>query len=199
VPDDDRGEFLDVRLRREGALPAADVAALVTEVLTSLAELHARGRVHRAVSPSAIRLERHGRTERVLLVDPPLRPKPSLTSRAPDFTEQTLFPFAFMSPEQVRGSAGVDARSDVYAVGALAFVALTARSPFASANILTLIALKLDRPPPTLSSATGRPWPAALERFVATAMAADPRDRYPTADAALRACRELGVTAIGRA
>ena len=64
-----------------------------------------------------------------------------------------------MAPEQVRGSARVDERADIYALGAVAFRALSGRLPFEGQNAPTLIALKLDREPPTLSATTGDEWP----------------------------------------
>jgi serine/threonine-protein kinase len=191
----DDGELLEARLHREGALPVAEVAPIVAELLAALEAMHARGVVHRAVSPSTVVFERAGSTERVRLIDPPSKPAAFDVTKGSD----PSFSFFFLAPEQVRGQATVDARADVYAAGALAFYALTNCTPFARTNALTFIALKLDRPPPTLTSVTGHPWPRDLERFVATAMALDPRDRFPTAAAALGAWRELGVSAAGRA
>ena len=88
------------------------------------------------------------------------RSEPSLTA-----FDATLGSFAYMAPEQVRGSARVDERADLYALGAVAFRALTGRLPFEGSNALTLIALKLDRDPPTLAQTTGDTWPAAIEKF----------------------------------
>src|ERR1019366_10507105 len=117
--------------------------------------------------------------------------EPSLTA-----FDATLGSFAYMAPEQVRGSARVDERADLYALGAVAFRALSGRLPFEGQNALTLIALKLDREPPTLSSTTGDAWPAAIERFLARMMARDREKRFASADEALatwrRVCRQMG-------
>ena len=101
-----------------------------------------------------------------------------------------------MAPEQVRGSARVDERADLYALGAVAFRALTGRLPFEGSNALTLIALKLDRDPPTLAHTTGDTWPAAIEKFLAKIMAREREKRFGTAlealDAWRKVCRVMG-------
>ena len=101
-----------------------------------------------------------------------------------------------MAPEQVRGSARVDERADLYALGAVAFRALTGRLPFEGSNALTLIALKLDRDPPTLASTTGDTWPKAIESYLLRIMARDRDKRYGTAVEALdgwrKVCRVMG-------
>ena len=101
-----------------------------------------------------------------------------------------------MAPEQVRGSARVDERADLYALGAVAFRALTGRLPFEGSNALTLIALKLDRDPPTLAQTTGDTWPAAIERYLAKIMARERDRRFGTAMEALdgwrKVCRVMG-------
>src|SRR5205085_7378979 len=96
------------------------------------------------------------------------RSEPSLTA-----FDATLGSFAYMAPEQVRGSARVDERADLYALGAVAFRALTGRLPFEGTNALTLIALKLDREPPSLAATTGDEWPQSIERFLERMMARD--------------------------
>jgi serine/threonine-protein kinase len=119
------------------------------------------------------------------------RSEPSLTA-----FDATLGSFAYMAPEQVRGSARVDERADLYALGAVAFRALSGRLPFEGQNALTLIALKLDREPPTLSSTTGDEWPGSIERFLAKMMARDREKRFASAEEALatwrRVCRQMG-------
>ena len=110
------------------------------------------------------------------------RSEPSLTA-----FDATLGSFAYMAPEQVRGSARVDERADLYALGAVAFRALTGRLPFEGSNALTLIALKLDRDPPTLAQTTGDTWPAAIEKFLSKIMAREREKRFGGAMDALEA------------
>ena len=112
--------------------------------------------------------------------------EPSLTA-----FDATLGSFAYMAPEQVRGSARVDERADLYALGAVAFRALTGRLPFEGTNALTLIALKLDRDPPSLTSTTGDEWPQAIERFLSKLMARDRENRFRTAEETLFAWRKV--------
>jgi serine/threonine-protein kinase len=95
-----------------------------------------------------------------------------------------------MAPEQIRGNRDVDRRADIYAVGVLAFAALTRRFPFEETNALVLIARKLEGAPPTLESVGGRPFSPLLELFVATAMAVDRNRRYPRVAVARAAWRE---------
>ena len=97
--------------------------------------------------------------------------------------------FAFLAPEQVRGSTDIDARVDVYAVGVLAFLALTGKLPFAYAEALPGMVKKLEVDPPTLESVGGKPFAPLLELFVATAMATDRERRYPRIGVARAAWR----------
>ena len=101
-----------------------------------------------------------------------------------------------MAPEQVRGSARVDERADLYALGAVAFRALTGRLPFEGSNALTLIALKLDRDPPTLAQTTGDTWPAAIEKFLSKIMSREREKRFGSAVDGLeswrKVCRVMG-------
>jgi serine/threonine-protein kinase len=175
------GEKLDVRLQR-GPLPLADVLFLAGEILEALRAVHARGVVHRGVHPANVLIERSGLVERVQLLADGLK---------------GVGGFAYLAPEEVRGSRAVDARTDLYAVGMIVFRALTGGTPFEGTNSLTQIALKLDRDPPSLEAATGHSWPRELERFVATSLRRDPDARYPSADAALDALRVIGPTRNG--
>jgi eukaryotic-like serine/threonine-protein kinase len=204
------GEGLDERLRREQYLSFAEVAPVVDDGLQGLAAAHNAGVVHRDIKPANLFIEKRRLTAREIANDESeertrildfgvskirapkgQRSEPSLTA-----FDATLGSFAYMAPEQVRGSARVDQRADLYALGAVAFRALSGRLPFEGQNALTLIALKLDREPPTLSATTGDAWPAGIERFLAKMMARDREKRFASAEEALatwrRVCRQMG-------
>jgi serine/threonine protein kinase len=204
------GEGLDERLRREQYLSFAEVAPIIDDALQGLAAAHRAGVIHRDIKPANLFIEKRRLTAREIAADESEErtrildfgvskirsPKgrhsePSLTA-----FDATLGSFAYMAPEQVRGSARVDERADLYALGAVAFRALSGRLPFEGANALTLIALKLDREPPTLSATTGDEWPGSIERFLSKIMARDREKRFANAPEALAAwrkvCRAMG-------
>ena len=204
------GEGLDERLRREQYLSFAEVAPIVDDGLQGLSAAHKADVVHRDIKPANLFIEKRRLSAREIAADETeertrildfgvskirspkgQRSEPSLTA-----FDATLGSFAYMAPEQVRGSARVDERADLYALGAVAFRALSGRLPFEGQNALTLIALKLDREPPTLSSTTGDAWPASIERFLARMMARDREKRFASAEEALatwrRVCRQMG-------
>jgi serine/threonine protein kinase len=204
------GEGLDERLRREAYLSFADVAPIVDDALQGLEAAHRAGVVHRDIKPANLFIEKRSLTARQIAQDEPeertrildfgvskyrpragQRSEPSLTA-----FDATLGSFAYMAPEQVRGSARVDERADLYALGAVAFRALTGRLPFEGTNALTLIALKLDREPPSLASTTGDEWPRTMEKFLGKIMAREREKRFPNAGEALEAwgkvCKVMG-------
>jgi len=197
------GEGLDERLKREQYLSFADVAPIVHDTLRGLSAAHAAGVIHRDIKPANLFIEKrpedappasdYERGERTRILDFGVsklrggqRKDSSLTA-----IDQTLGSFAYMAPEQVRGSARADARADLYALGAVTFRTLTGRLPFEGSNALTLIALKMDRDAPSLTEATGDTWPAALERLLAQLMARDRERRIGTAAVAIEAWREV--------
>ncbi len=203
------GEGLDERLRREQYLSFAEVAPIIEDALQGLQAAHSARVVHRDIKPANLFIEKrkllpeeiaageHEERTRILdfgvskMKNQSRKSEPSLTA-----FDATLGSFAYMAPEQVRGSARVDERADLYALGAVAFRALTGRLPFEGSNALTLIALKLDRDPPSLAQTTGDTWPASIEKFLAKIMARDREKRFPTALEALdtwrKVCRVMG-------
>jgi eukaryotic-like serine/threonine-protein kinase len=203
------GEPFDVRLKREQYLTFAEAAPLIDDAFQGLDEAHAAGVIHRDIKPANLFIEclTSARTDLVdgMLDEGPVmertrildfgvsklrsgnsRHEPSLTA-----IDATLGSFAYMAPEQIRGSARVDERADLYALGAVCFRALAGRLPFEGTNAATLIALKLDRDPPTLHSVTGDDWPAAVEGFLAKIMARDREGRFQSARAALTTFRDV--------
>ena len=211
------GEGLDERIRREQYLSFADVAPIVDDALQGLDAAHNAGVVHRDIKPANLFIEKRAiekpekrsaggeeasddedderANERTRILDfgvSKYRPRagnrsePSLTA-----FDATLGSFAYMAPEQVRGSARVDERADLYALGAVAFRSLTGRLPFEGTNALTLIALKLDREPPSLAQTTGDAWPATIERFLNKMMARERDKRFSSAEEAFQSWRKV--------
>ena len=200
------GETLADRLKRELYLPFAEVGPIVEDAFQGLAAAHYAGVIHRDLKPGNIFIEWTGdtmRPERAKVLDFGIseltkkekgrRDEPSLT----DF-DATLGSFAYMAPEQVRGAARVDQRADIYAMGAVAFRALAGRLPFEGTNAGMIIALKLDRPAPSLSEVTDDNWPSGLERFLACALQRDPDARFRDATEALRHWRSVLPMAVTR-
>lgn len=211
------GEGLDERLRREQYLSFAEVAPIIEDSLQGLHAAHLAHVVHRDIKPANLFIEKRRLTpdeiqrgdveERTRILDFGVsKMKPSAARRSePSLTafDATLGSFAYMAPEQVRGSARADERADLYALGAVAFRVLTGRLPFEGTNALTLIALKLDRDPPTLAQTTGDTWPTAIERYLAKIMARERERRFTSAMEALEdwrdVCRVMGNAAPRRA
>jgi len=89
---------------------------------------------------------------------------------------------AFMSPEQALGDGDVDGRSDIYALGCVAYWLLTGSLVFKGTTPMETIVLHVHREPEPLSRRTSRAIPADLEEIVLACLAKDPADRPQTAD-----------------
>jgi serine/threonine-protein kinase len=158
----------------------------MVELCDVLGAAHAAGVLHRAITPSNLFVDRAGAL-RVLdfAVTRSLQPSGTLVSG------EALRPVAYMAPEQIRGEE-LDARADLFAVGAVMFRVLAGETPFVADNDGELIAKMLSREARSLASvAPGLPEP--LCRVVDRALARDREKRYPNAaamQADLRAARD---------
>jgi serine/threonine protein kinase len=190
------GESLADRLKREQYLPLSEVGPIIDDVLQGLAAAHAAGVIHRDLKPGNIFLEHLGepdREERGKILDFGISKISGKRKEEPTLTafDATLGSFAYMAPEQVRGAARADERADIYAVGAVAFRALSGRLPFEGTTAAVLVSLKLDRNPPRLEEATGEKWPGGVERFLERALARVRENRFSGALEALEAWRAI--------
>ena len=147
---------------------------VVIQILDALQYAHGEGVIHRDIKPSNVHVLPDGT---VKLLDFGL----ARVTRAESLTLTGAImgtPF-YMSPEQLKGQ-NVDARTDIYSTGALAYELLTSRRAF-EAETLTAVMLKvLSEPPPAMATA----WTAAfpeIERIVFRSVAKNPEDRYETA------------------
>lgn len=189
------GVTLEEHVRAGGPLAGAAARVLADGLLDALAAAHARGIVHRDLTPANVMLDpatldpfdaaRFRVSIRLLdfgLADVPgrtTRGSDALLAEMPDTGAGVVASVPYASPEQLSGEPVTEA-SDLYQAGATLFFALTGRPPFrGSAD--AVVRAHLTAPPP-VPSAAHRGVDRAMDRLVTTAMLKRPADRY--ADAA---------------
>jgi serine/threonine-protein kinase len=168
------GETLSQRLKREGALPLADVVRIAHDVCAGLDAVHAAGIVHRDLKPGNVLLAKDGRA---VLTDFGIARRTSIAESSDGSGTPT-----YAAPEQLAQRA-VDARADIYALGALLFAAATGRKPFEGKRTGT------ETPPDARERAPQLP--EAFAAVIKSAMAIDPQRRPPTASAVYEALAPL--------
>ncbi|MCB9614395.1 MAG: serine/threonine protein kinase [Sandaracinus sp.] len=180
------GEDLQARLNRDGRMGVDEALALAVELCRGLAAAHAVGVVHRDLKPSNVFLdERAGVAKLIDFGVAHLDGDAALTR-----TGTVVGTPAYMAPEQVRGSAGVDGRADVYGVGAVLYRCLTGRAPYEGSTPTAVLSKVLEGPPEP-PRALAPELPAEAETLVMRAMARDPETRFRSADELAEACKEL--------
>jgi TolB-like protein len=172
------GESLSERLRGE-SLSVSETVSIGLGMLAALAALHAHAIVHRDLKPSNVFLTPHG----VKLLDFGLA-RPEVEASPDAGTALTRAGIVigtphYMAPEQVTGDA-VDARTDLFATGAILFEMLAGRPPFGGATVLAVLNATVNEQPPALS---GSPAVAAVDRVIRRALAKRPADRPASAEA----------------
>jgi len=150
-----------------------DFATIGVQVALALVHAHEAGILHNDIKPANLLLERSGH---VVVTDFGIGRGGD--DAAPDQYEHPIGTLRYMAPERLRGWS--DARSDVYALGVTLYELVTQTPAFAADDRRELIELILkSQPVPIRQFVPGIP--AALETIILNAMAADPRDRYPSA------------------
>ncbi|WP_165071062.1 serine/threonine-protein kinase [Paludisphaera rhizosphaerae] len=185
------GLSLEDLVRRHGPLPPGRTVHLLRQVCMALAEAHDAGLVHRDIKPSNIFATRRGGVDDVAkLLDFGLVRIPDARSADLSGEGRIQGTPAFMAPEQATGDAEVDARSDVYSLGAVAYFLLTGEPPFAQGSaVAILIAAARDTVTPPSKRRPGVP--EDLERVVLRCLEKRPEDRYQNIrdlERALAAC-----------
>ena len=169
------GESLAQHVAERGALPADDVAAILSDVAAALHEAHRVGIVHRDIKAENILLDR--RTGRAMVTDFGIA---RVAEAAPlTATGLLLGTVQYMSPEHVVGET-VDARSDVYSLGVVAFHALTARFPFESESASAVLVAHVTKTPPRIRDIEPS-IPAPLAEIVDRCLAKEPAQRFQSA------------------
>jgi serine/threonine protein kinase len=200
------GEVLDVRLRRVGRLPVAEVLPLGRQIAEGLAAAHERGLIHRDIKPANIWLEYRGQGSAVSgqrsqvneVAGRPLTAGPQV--EVPDYSVKILdFGLAraagdnahltstgaivgtpaYMAPEQAQGRL-LDARCDLFSLGCVLYKACAGQTPFGGSDaIATLVAVTIGQPTPLRRLNPGVP--ASLADLVMQMLAKEPADRPDSA------------------
>jgi serine/threonine-protein kinase len=173
------GETLRSRLRREGRLPVEEAVRLAREIAEALDHAHARGIVHRDVKPENILLQ--GGHALVADFGIALALEQAGGERLTR-TGLTLGTPQYMAPEQAAGERALDARVDVYALGAVVHEMLVGEPPFAEESRQVALQRILLEPPATLTTRRADV-STTLDSAVRRALAKRSGERFPTAGA----------------
>ncbi len=184
------GESLRDRLDRERQLPVEDALRIAREVADALAHAHGQGIVHRDIKPDNILLQ----GGHALVADFGIALAVSTAGGARmTQTGLSLGTPSYMSPEQASGERGIDARSDLYSLGAVLHEMLAGEPPFTGPSVQAVVAQVLAIAPQPLREL--RPTvPAPIEAAVLKALQKLPADRFSTASEFIAA---LAVRASG--
>ena len=185
------GRDLESMVREFGPIPAARAGFLLRQVCHSLADAHARGLVHRDIKPANIYVCRMGlEYDFVKVLDFGLV---KLSSKASADGLQTMLTGdqrttgtpAYMAPEIILGESNVDRRADVYALGCVAYYALTGQLVFEADTPMKMLLQHVQAEPVPPSQRTELPIPQELDELVLSCLQKDPNKRPQNAEVLL--------------
>jgi serine/threonine-protein kinase len=179
------GEALADVLAREGPLAVDRAVELARAVCAGLGAAHRAGVIHRDLKPDNVLLAKDGR---VVLTDFGIARALDPAGGGGNTVGVTLGTPAYMAPEQVQGRDDIDARADIYALGAMLYEIFTGERAWRGDGAFAVAAARLVSDPP--DPRTRRPdLPAAFARLILRCLARDRDDRFPSAEAV---AEELG-------
>jgi tRNA A-37 threonylcarbamoyl transferase component Bud32 len=188
------GQSLRERLAREGELPVHEAVRLLVEVTDALAHSHQMGVVHRDIKPDNVMMSgRHA-----LVTDFGVA---KAISEATGRNTITTLGVAvgtptYMSPEQASADPHIDHRSDIYAVGVMAYEMLTGRPPFTGATPQQVLAAHVTEAPDPVSKRR-QAISAPLEQIVMRCLAKRPADRFQSAEELLQLLEAQATPSTG--
>ena len=177
-----KGLTLKAALAEPGGLPADEALRILLETVAALKEAHAHGIVHRDLKPENIMLE--GPQRRALIMDFGVAKVEEPDAEDLTETDMVVGSPEYMSPEQATGRE-LDARSDIYSIGVVAYRMLAGRLPFNAASPREVLAHHVLSSPVPIS--TWASLPESLSGAVMRCLAKNPLERWQSADDLLRA------------
>jgi len=186
-----RGESLAARLRREGRVPEDEARQIVGEIAQALDHAHRLGVVHRDIKPDNVLLD--DETGRALLTDFGVAKAVGTGETLTRFGGVVGTPH-YMSPEQAAGDGSVDARSDLYSLGVMAYAMLAGRLPFQGSTPAEVLTKHLTQEPPSLRSVAPSVSDGTVQA-VQRCLAKDPAARWQDARSL---AQTLGATEVAQ-
>ncbi|MBI3684709.1 MAG: serine/threonine protein kinase [Acidobacteria bacterium] len=174
-----------------GAIPLPQAISLLQPVLAALSHAHSQNIIHREVTPEHIILTEDGSVKLSGFGLAKAQGDVGLTQLG-----TTLGPVHYMSPEQVKGAALIDHRSDIYSAGVVLYEMLTGHKPFQAKSDFDVMLAQVQRDPVPVAS-INRELPPMMDLITGRAMAKRADDRYHSAAAFSLALHE--VAHAGRA
>jgi hypothetical protein len=160
---------------RLGPIPASEAARILVRIGAALDAAHAKGVVHRDLKPANILFDQYGEA---YLGDFGIA---QISGSATALTGSMILGTpAYMSPEQISGGKKLDGRSDIYALGIVAFEMLTGQAPFQAESPIQMMMMHLSTPPPRMPE-TAIQLPRGSNEVLEKALAKEPQDRYQKA------------------
>ena len=187
------GSDLSFLVRRDGPMSPGEVAAIGTQLAAALGYAHAKGVVHRDIKPSNVLLSTAG-SSKVLDMGLARIVEDSTDTTITELTQEgsVMGTVDYMSPEQARDSHAVDARSDIYSLGAALYFLLTGRPPYPGGTMmekLTRLATEIPQPLGQIRPDCPRELDAAIQQMMAKA----PEERFQSAEDVVRALKPSAV------
>jgi serine/threonine protein kinase len=190
------GVTLEQLVEQEGAQPPARVVHFLLQICGALQEAHDVGLIHRDVKPANLMLTRRGRVaDFIKVLDFGLVKRQLGADGASLSGVQSLIGTpGYLSPETITAPESVDARSDQYALGAVAYFLLTGEQVFTGESVIAVCGAHLNETPRRPSERSGLPIPHALEDIVLKCLGKSPDSRFASMtelEQALRACPDV--------
>jgi serine/threonine-protein kinase len=192
-----RGINLLQLVELDGPLPPARVVHFLRQACGALTEAHVAGLIHRDIKPANLMICVYGGiADFVKVLDFGLVKDVGAVERAPEGVAaggaddvalsqdgSLLGTPLYMAPEGMSDPTLVDARADIFALGAVGYFLLTGKSPFPGRTAIEVFRMERRGPPPPLSEAAPNPVPAALEEVLGRCLAFRRDDRPDSAEA----------------
>ena len=184
------GTDVEEYVERNGRVSLAAALKILEPVCDALSTAHAQGIVHRDIKASNVFIDSSADEQRIILLDFGIAKIVECGNTQLTSSRMALGTPTCMAPEQIRGGE-VDARTDVYALGGLAFHMLAGRQPFEGNSRTVLHYMQLYGRRPSLCEAANLG--PAIDAIIGRAMAADPDDRYDSAGDFLAALHDAAA------
>ena len=193
-----RGEDLRKILMHYRCLPVGMSVDIALQTCEALAAAHAHQIVHRDIKPENLFVTQAGDAPHVKVLDFGISQVLGVaigqphTGQSPSLVAVGTPPY--MSPEQIRGSVGLDARSDLWSLGCVLYEMLAGVAPFARSSVMQACAAVLEEEPAPLRQ--HRSVPAELDAAVMRCLSKDPSKRFANAAELAESLRPFGKHAV---